>query len=229
MSRTAGPMRIPARRREGERAGLVLGAGGVLGAAWMAGALAAIQARLPYPVEEIDVIVGSPRLILNSLRAPGRVHPWVTAAACLPRGRAGHEELRHAVSSLLAHRCHTDPAAPARGRTWITAVDYDSGGRVAFGRDGVPAATLPEAVAASCSVPGWYRPAVIGSHRYVDGGVRSPTNADLLARAEVTQAYVLAPAASLDTRPSPRADRAPRARRQVVHDACACPRGRSAA
>ena len=39
--------------------GLVLGAGGVLGAARMTGALAALQARLPRPVGEADVVVGT--------------------------------------------------------------------------------------------------------------------------------------------------------------------------
>jgi len=41
------------------RVGLVLGAGGVLGAAWMAGALAALQRRLPYPLGAVDLIVGT--------------------------------------------------------------------------------------------------------------------------------------------------------------------------
>ena len=38
---------------------LVLGAGGVLGAAWMTGALARLQDRLPCPVGDVDVIVGT--------------------------------------------------------------------------------------------------------------------------------------------------------------------------
>ena len=55
------------------------------------------------------------------------------------------------------------PAGPAPlwvdGATWIVAVDYDSGRRVVFGRGGAPAVPLPDAVVASCSIPGWYRPA----------------------------------------------------------------------
>jgi NTE family protein len=76
------------------------------------------------------------------------------------------------------------------------AVDYDSGRRVAFGRAGAPPATLPEAVVASCSIPGWYRPTIIGGRRYVDGGVRSPTSLDLLAEVDLDEVYVLAPMAS---------------------------------
>ncbi len=41
------------------RTGLVLGAGGVLGAAWMTGALACLQDRLPGALGDVDVIVGT--------------------------------------------------------------------------------------------------------------------------------------------------------------------------
>jgi NTE family protein len=38
---------------------------------------------------------------------------------------------------------------------------------------------LVDAVAASCAVPGVWPPVTINGHRYIDGGVRSGTNADL--------------------------------------------------
>src|SRR6266542_4039102 len=82
------------------------------------------------------------------------------------------------------------------GETWVMAVDYDSGRRVAFGRAGAPLATLPEAVVASCSIPGWYRPTLIAGRRYVDGGVHSTTSLDLLADVDLDEIYVLAPMAS---------------------------------
>ena len=41
------------------RTGLVLGAGGVLGAAWMTRALACLQSRLPCAAGDVDVIVGT--------------------------------------------------------------------------------------------------------------------------------------------------------------------------
>jgi NTE family protein len=68
---------------------------------------------------------------------------------------------------------------------------------VFFGRPGAPRATLADAVVASCSIPGWYEPAVIGGRRYVDGGVRSPTSLRSLARAGVDEVFVLAPLASV--------------------------------
>jgi NTE family protein len=233
------------------RIGLVLGAGGVLGAAWMAGALVALQERLPVPVGEADLIVGtsagsvvaaalrcgvgveeiaahqrgvrlvalpdlseldrdsgplpplprmrlgSPRLLASTARAPHRVHPWVAASSLVPPGRARHDSLTRLVHGLLP----SDPTRPGRswprrGETWIMAVDYDNGRRVAFGRVGAPAATLADAVVASCSIPGWYEPKTIDSRRYVDGGVRSSTSLDLLARVPLDHVYVFAPMAS---------------------------------
>jgi NTE family protein len=78
-------------------------------------------------------------------------------------------------------------------------VDYDSGRRAVFGRPGAPPARLADAVVASCSIPGWFEPAVIGGRRYVDGGVRSPTSLGMMARAGVDEVFVLAPMASLVT------------------------------
>jgi NTE family protein len=44
-----------------------------------------------------------------------------------------------------------------------------------------PPADVADAVAASCAIPGFYRPVRIGKGRYVDGGVCSASNVDLLA------------------------------------------------
>jgi len=64
----------------------------------------------------------------------------------------------------------------------VPAVDALTGELVVFDRDtGVP---LVDAVAASCAVPGMWPPVTIGDRRYVDGGVRSGTNADLARAAD---------------------------------------------
>jgi len=57
---------------------------------------------------------------------------------------------------------------------------------------------LPEAVVASCSIPGWYEPAIIGGRRYIDGSVRSATSLDALRGTNVRDVYVLAPRASTE-------------------------------
>ncbi|RKN23958.1 patatin-like phospholipase family protein [Micromonospora musae] len=64
----------------------------------------------------------------------------------------------------------------------LPAVDADSGEVTVFtGDSGV---SLRDAVAASCAVPGIWPPVAIGERRYIDGGVRSMTNADLAAGAD---------------------------------------------
>ncbi len=73
------------------------------------------------------------------------------------------------------------------------ALDYETGRRVVFGAPGAPAAGLSDAVLASCAIPGWFEPVTIGGHRYVDGGMWSATNVDLLAEAGLDEIFVLAP------------------------------------
>ncbi|MEU5562674.1 patatin-like phospholipase family protein [Micromonospora musae] len=64
----------------------------------------------------------------------------------------------------------------------LPAVDAESGEVTVFtGDSGV---SLRDAVAASCAVPGIWPPVAIGERRYIDGGVRSMTNADLAAGAD---------------------------------------------
>jgi NTE family protein len=242
-----GPDRVA--RGSGRRTALVLGAGGVLGAAWMTGALACLADRA---AGDADLIVGTsagsvlaaalrcrasldemlawqrgqatgifsesaalaaqdgplpplPRwrpgslpLAAAGLLMPRQVPPWVAASAWLPHGRGQHAALRSLIGAL--HRRHQQQAGRdwAAGRTWIAAVDYDSGRRVLFGQDGAPRAGLPEAVVASCSIPGWYEPTVIGGRRYVDGGVWSATSLGVLQGTDVADVYVLAPMASTE-------------------------------
>jgi NTE family protein len=59
----------------------------------------------------------------------------------------------------------------------IPAVDAQTGELVIFTR--ASGVALVDAVAASCAVPGVWPPVSIGGHRYIDGGMRSGTNADL--------------------------------------------------
>lgn len=67
-------------------------------------------------------------------------------------------------------------------RLLVTAVNADTGRLAAFGPEsGVP---LPTAVAASCAVPFVWPPVTAGGRPYVDGGIRSPTNADLAVGAD---------------------------------------------
>ncbi|WP_083913538.1 patatin-like phospholipase family protein [Nocardia concava] len=64
----------------------------------------------------------------------------------------------------------------------ITACSVTTGELQVWTPDGK--ATLPEALAASTSVPGVFPPIPIDGTHYIDGGMRSPINADLAAGAE---------------------------------------------
>jgi NTE family protein len=79
----------------------------------------------------------------------------------------------------------------------IPAVDAQSGEVTVFTRDS--GVRLVDAVAASCAVPGVWPPVTIGDRRYIDGGVRSSTNADLAAGAD--RVLVILP--SLADQPDP--------------------------
>jgi NTE family protein len=74
-------------------------------------------------------------------------------------------------------------------RLVVTAVDTRNGEPVTWDRDaGVP---LVAAVAASCAVPCLFPPIPVNGSRFMDGGLRSRTNADLAA--EYDNVYVVAP------------------------------------
>jgi NTE family protein len=71
-----------------------------------------------------------------------------------------------------------DNAWPERGFA-CTAVDAETGGFQFWTKDSGVGVT--RAVASSCSVPGIYPPVTLGGRRYIDGGMRSSTNADMAA------------------------------------------------
>ena len=62
-------------------------------------------------------------------------------------------------------------------RLLIVAVDTETGEEYIMDR--TSGVSLVDAVSASCAVPGIWPPVTIAGHRYMDGGVRSATNADL--------------------------------------------------
>jgi NTE family protein len=82
---------------------------------------------------------------------------------------------------------------PTRPRLIVTAVDTATGNLAAWDADAhVP---MPSAVAASCALPGVFPPVHVGRGSYMDGGVRSVTNADLAAGADAV--VVIAPTGGL--------------------------------
>ena len=239
-----------------KKVGLVLGAGGVLGGAWLTGGLHALASETGWDPGSADRIVGtSAGSVIGALVAAG-VPPWFMVAHSDgetfegldgPDGRPAAEadrsgggvfhldrrlpprlgpgSLRMALTTLRNPLRHTplqlvagwlplgfvstatieDTIRRAVPEGWVdhpsywaVACDYRSGRRTAFGRDDAPAADLPAAVAASCAIPGFYRPVTIGGRRYVDGGVCSASSLDLLANRDLDLVICLNPLSSLD-------------------------------
>jgi NTE family protein len=221
--------------------GIVLGAGGVTGGAYIAGALAALENDLGFDARTADVIVGTSAgslvgALLRSGIPASDIAAWTIGARLseearavlggierptfdpvdlrrllrpprVPHPRSMWSALRHPVRfdpmrSLLTHLADGTrvllPQVSFLGDAWpdepfyCCAVRRSVGTRVVFGRDDVNA-PLATAVAASCAVPGYFAPVVVDGHRYLDGGVKSSTNADVLRDAGLDLVIVVAP------------------------------------
>ena len=224
---------------------MALGAGGVVGGAWLAGAMAALASGTGWSPVTADVLIGTsagsvvaaflaagvaPRRLLGDAAAAapeegteaasGWLHeltrpeayrfPWrlVTLrpgsielvrralrerapsrviSGLVPPGAVPTTVIETAVRRVVA-----DGWAPHEA-CWIVACDYRTGERVVFGRDGAPRTSLATAVAASCAIPGFFRPVPVAGRLYVDGGLRSMSNLDLLAGQGLDLVVALSP------------------------------------
>lgn len=236
------------------KVGLVLGAGGVMGGAWLTGGLEALVRETGWDPGSADYIVGTsagsmmgsllaseippwfmvahsngevfeglegpdgreaaaasrsggaifrierrfPRIgpgswsmIANGLSRPTARTPTAVLCGLLPEGVISTEPLKDTIRRAV-------PGAwPDHPNLWVIASDYATGRRVPFGRPDAPNAEIGDAVAASCAIPGFYRPVTIGGKRYVDGGVWSTSNLDILAGASLDLVICLNPTSSL--------------------------------
>ena len=199
--------------------GLVLGAGGTTGEAFHRGVVRAMHERGLHP-PEAKVVVGTSAgsIVAASIRRQSTDTPVEELTERETRGRIIRDRTaalalvrrpRQAVNALLLapevargrvptamladglRRRHGDrwPDAPL----WIVAVRRDDGRRVVFGRPDEPVADVASAVAASCAIPGYFAPVEVDGVTYVDGGVHSPTNADVLASVDVDLVVVSSP------------------------------------
>src|SRR5919202_5593430 len=236
------------------KVGLVLGAGGVMGGAWLTGGLEALATETGWDPASADRIVGTSagsmiggllasgvppwfmvahsagrsfeglegadgrpagpasrsagadfryagglpplgpgswRLIANSLRAPNRHRPAALLAGWIPRGFISSEPLKETIRRVVPSGWTDHPSF------WAVACDYADGHRVPFGREDAPAADLADAVAASCAIPGFYEPVTIAGRRYVDGGLWSTSNLDILRDLDLDLVICLNPTSSL--------------------------------
>jgi NTE family protein len=136
----------------------------------------AIEMRPPFPALRPRDFLHRPHLpnrhiVANWLRRPWRVELAATLASIVADGA-----LDLAIESLGGIEAIGTAWPP--DDLWICAVRQRDLRRVVFGRHAT--APLDAAVIASCAVPGYVKPAVVDGVAYVDGGVHSPTNADVL-------------------------------------------------
>jgi NTE family protein len=136
------------------------------------GAIPAVELHATLP----ELVAASMRVIAE---APDKQEAARRIANMGPLGGqlASDAERRRMLAALV-------PATDWPGqRLLITAVDAESGHRVAFGSDS--GAGLLDAVAASGALPGIFPLVTIDGRRYADGGVHSLYNADLAAGHDV--------------------------------------------
>jgi NTE family protein len=150
----------------------------------------------------------APERFLHAALRPWGARIGTLVSAALPEGRVPTERI---VAGL--RRIFPDGAWPDR-QLWLCAVRLHDGRRVVFGRDPGAIAEgcgVPDAVAASCAIPGFFTPVRIGGVRFVDGGAWSPTNADLLAGLGLDLVVVISPMSARRTIPAVSIDGAVRA------------------
>jgi NTE family protein len=127
-----------------------------------------------------------PELLGRLVRTPWKVRPEALLGVALPTGRMDTELWTSAIRDGAGTVWPTTPL-------WICAVRMDDACRVVFGRPGAPHTDVATAVGASSAIPGYFAPVTIHGRRYVDGGVHSPTNADVVRREELDLVIVSSP------------------------------------
>ena len=125
-------------------------------------------------------------LALKSLIPPWNIQVGPFLAGVLPEGRV-HTSVMGEHSRALHGSEWPDKDL------WICATRLSDGELVVFGTDGAPETDVGTAVEASCAIPTYFRQVEIDGERYVDGGVISPTNADLLAGRDLDLVVAIAP------------------------------------
>lgn len=163
--------------------------------------------ELPEQPQAPDAAVASeaPTALARALAAGGEVLgplaavglPYVETGGALlrrqalARVRVGRRSLEDLGAALEQWGARWD------GRLQIAAVESETGRRVMFGSAEAPQASVPDAVEASCAIPGFFRPIAIDGRSYVDGGVWSPTNMDAAPAGHGKRVLCLNPTATL--------------------------------
>ena len=135
-----------------------------------------IPVKLPLPSRPhgLRPIPVAPRLVLHAVLRREWPRPGLAFAGLLPRGTEDGD-----VFAATARKLHPKPWPDQP--LWACAVRLKDGRLSVFGRDAEPTPDIGKAVQASSAIPAFFEPVRIDGDEYVDGGVHSPTNADLVA------------------------------------------------
>lgn len=128
--------------------------------------------RAPADLAKLMQMIGEAQ---GGLRNPAEVRAEMGAFAL---GAETMDEAAFIASFGRSFAGLPDDAWPERGFA-CTAVDAETGAFQLWTRESGVGVT--RAVASSCSVPGVYPPVTLQGRRYIDGGMRSSTNADMAA------------------------------------------------
>jgi NTE family protein len=112
--------------------------------------------------------------------------------------------LRKAIEELVPVRRFSDLAVPLT----VTSVDLDTGDLVLFGA-GAQIAPLIDVLCASCALPLYYPPVVLGGRRYGDGGLRGVLPLEPAAELDVELVIAVDVGPGFDVPPPPEAPRVP--------------------
>lgn len=97
------------------------------------------------------------------------------------------------LKKLLSVRGRTNRFERLGKQLFITATDLDTAARVVFGEEGMPRATISQAVSASGAIPIIYEPVRIKGREYLDGGLGSTTNLDIAIKHGASLVVVVNP------------------------------------
>jgi NTE family protein len=118
----------------------------------------------------------------------------MTPANCANVGRIALAARTMAEEDWVNNFIHDEPEPWPPTPLLAVAVDCESGAMRAF--DAAQGVELRRAIAASCAVPAILPPVTIEGRRYMDGGVRSGTSADLALRIKPDAVLIIAPLGS---------------------------------
>ena len=130
--------------------------------------------------------------------------PMAPVAGLFLRSLLRPGPLRKAIEELVPARRFSDLSVPLT----VTAVDLDTGGLVLFGA-GAQMAPLIDVLCASCALPVYYPPVVLGGRRYGDGGLRGVLPLEPAAELEVELVVAVDVGPGFDVPPPAESPRVP--------------------